>query len=58
MTAAGGAWPGSLVRLLQSAELARAFTLAALGTGFAALLIGRTAGPVTLAQTVRMPAES
>jgi O-antigen ligase len=48
MTAGGRAWPGSLVRLLQSAELARAFTLAALGTGFAALLIGRTAGPVTL----------
>ncbi|MER7796918.1 O-antigen ligase family protein [Microbacterium sp. NPDC096154] len=48
MTAGGDAPPGSLVRLLQSADFARAFTLTALGTGFAALLIGRTAGDVTL----------
>ncbi|MBO3662036.1 O-antigen ligase family protein [Microbacterium stercoris] len=39
---------GWLVRLLQSADFARAFTLAALGTGFASFLIGRTAGSVTL----------
>lgn len=48
MTAAGDPPAGSLVRLLQSADFARAFTITALGTGFAALLIGRTAGPVTL----------
>ncbi|WP_345751189.1 O-antigen ligase family protein [Microbacterium rhizophilus] len=48
MTSAGDATPGTIVRLLQSADFARAFTVAALGTAFAALLIGRTAGPVTL----------
>lgn len=52
MTTAGDAPPGSLVRLLQSAEFARAFTLAALGTGFAALLISRTAGEVALVTIV------
>jgi O-antigen ligase len=52
MTAAGDAPPGSLVRLLQSADFARAFTLAALGTGFAALLISRTAGEVALVTIV------
>jgi hypothetical protein len=51
MTPAGGT-PGWLIRLLQSADFARAFTIAALGAGFAATLIGRTAGPVTLVTIV------
>ncbi|WP_203137796.1 O-antigen ligase family protein [Microbacterium sp. JZ31] len=52
MTSAGDAPPGSLLRLLQSADFARAFTIAALGAVFAAHLIGRTAGPVTLVTIV------
>ncbi|GGH37608.1 O-antigen ligase family protein [Microbacterium album] len=42
----------ALTRLLRSADLARAFTIAALGTGFASFLIERTAGSVTHATIV------
>lgn len=48
----GDAAPGAAVALLQSAVLARAYTLAAFGTGFASHLIGRTAGEVTLVTMV------
>lgn len=52
MSAAHGAHHGWVIRLLQSADFARAFTVAALGTGFASLLLSRTAGSVTLVTMV------
>ncbi|MCD1268982.1 O-antigen ligase family protein [Microbacterium sp. MEC084] len=52
MSPAGDPAPGTALRLLRSAELARAYTLAALATGFASLLIERTAGEVTLVTIV------
>lgn len=52
MSAPGDAPPGTLLRLLQSAELARVFTLAALGITFASFAISRTAGSTTLVTMV------
>ncbi|GAA3653073.1 O-antigen ligase family protein [Microbacterium marinilacus] len=52
MTASGDATPVRVLRLLQSAELARAFALAALATAFSAFAIGRMAGEATLVTIV------
>lgn len=52
MTRGGDGPPGSLIRLLQSADFARAFSIAALGAGFAAPLVDRTAGEATLVTIV------